>query len=54
MTQPLTPPKKEGEVSVFEIEVSIEDLEEPIEVPMEEKQTRLVVKLRPPPPLFSV
>jgi hypothetical protein len=54
MTQPLDPPKKEGDVTVFEIEVPIDQIEEPIEVPMKDKNTRLVVKVRPPAPLFSV
>ncbi len=54
MPQPLQPPKKEGDVTVFEIEVPIDQLEERIEVPLQDKQTRLVVKVRPPVPLFSL
>lgn len=54
MSEPLSPPKKEDGVTVYEIEVSEEDLEETIEVPMQDEDTRLVVKLRPMPNLFSV
>jgi hypothetical protein len=54
MSGPLPPPKEEDGVTVYEVEVSEEDFEETIEVPLEDKQTRLVVKLRPTPNLFSV
>jgi hypothetical protein len=52
--QPSDPPKKDGDVTVYEVEVSIDELEEPIDVPLQDKDTRLVVKLRPAPLLFSV
>ncbi len=54
MSSPLPPPKKEDDVTVYEVEVSEEELEEPIAVPLDDKNTRLVVKLRPTPNLFSV
>jgi hypothetical protein len=54
MSKPLSPPEKKDDVTVYEVEVSEEDLEEPIDVPLEDKQTRVVVKLRPMPNLFSV
>jgi len=54
MAQELSPPKKDGDVTVYEIEVTEEDLECPIEVPMEEPNTRLVVRLRRAPILFSL
>lgn len=54
MTQPLSPPRKDGDVTVYEVEVNEEDFEDPIDVPLQDKNTRLVVKLRPMPNLFSV
>jgi hypothetical protein len=54
MKQPLSQPKKDGDVTVYEIEVTEEDFEEPIDVSMQDKETRLVVKLRPMQNLFSV
>jgi hypothetical protein len=54
VSQPLPPPKKNGDVTEYEIEVTIDEIEEPIEVPMLEKNTRVIVKLRPSIPLFSV
>jgi hypothetical protein len=54
MKQPLPPPKKENGVTVYEVEIDEEELEETILVPLEDKNTRLVVKLRPVPNLFSV
>jgi len=46
--------KKDGEVTVYEIEVTVEELEQPIEVPMSDKETRLVIRLAPRKFLFSV
>jgi hypothetical protein len=54
MTLPLSEPKKDGDVTVYEVEVTEEDFEDPIDVPMQDKNTRLVVKLRPVSNLFSV
>jgi hypothetical protein len=54
MTQPKAPPKKDGDVTVYVVEVTEEDFEEPIDVPLQDKDTRLVVKLKPMPNLFSV
>lgn len=54
MSGPLPPPKKKDGVTVYEVEVTEEDLEETITVPLEDKDTRLLVKLRPMPNLFSV
>jgi hypothetical protein len=45
--------KKDGEVVVYEIELTPEEIEQPISVPMTEKQTRLVVRLAPRKFLFS-
>jgi hypothetical protein len=54
MSEPLSEPKKDGDVTVYEVEVTEEDFEDPIDVPMQDKDTRLVVKLVPMPNLFSV
>jgi len=54
MSEPLSPPKHEEGVTVYEVEVSEEDFEDPIDVPLQDKDTRLVIKLRPTPNLFSV
>jgi hypothetical protein len=54
MSEPLSQPTKDGDVTVYEIEVTEEDFEDPIDVPMQDKDTRLVVKLMPMPNLFSV
>ncbi len=54
MSEPLPPPKKKGDVTEYEIEVTVDELEEPISIPLADKNTRLVVKLRPALPLFSV
>jgi hypothetical protein len=54
MSEPLSPPRKDGDVTVYEVEVTEEDFEDPIDVPMQDKDTRLVVKLVPMPNLFSV
>jgi hypothetical protein len=50
----LSKPKKDGEVTVYEIELSREEFEQPIDVPMQDKNTRLVVRLAPRKFLFSV
>ena len=54
VSQQLPPPKKIGDVTEYEIEVPVDELEERIEVPLLEKNTRLIVKLVPSIPLFSV
>jgi hypothetical protein len=54
MSQKPKQTKKDGDVVVYEIEVSPEELEQPISVPMTEKATRLVVRLAPRKFLFSV
>jgi 6-phosphogluconolactonase (cycloisomerase 2 family) len=54
MKTPAAPPKQEGEVLVYEIEVDEENLTEPIQVPMQAKSTCLVVRLRPRRHVFSV
>jgi hypothetical protein len=54
MSEPLSEPKQDGDVTVYEVEVNEEDFEDPIDVPLDVKDTRLVVKLRPVPNLFSV
>jgi hypothetical protein len=54
MARPLPPPTKDGDVTVYTIEVTEDELEERMEVPMQEKNTRLVVKLRPRPLRFSI
>ena len=54
MSEPLSAPQKDGDVTVYEVEVSEEDFEDPIDVPLDDKNTRIVVKLRPVPNLFSV
>jgi hypothetical protein len=54
MSHQLPSPKKDREVLVYEVEVDEDEFEEPIEVPLEAKDTRLVVRLRPHPHVFSV
>lgn len=54
MSQPPPPPEKKDGVTVYEIEVTEEELEEKIAIPLEDKSTRVVIKLRPTPNLFSV
>jgi len=54
VSQPLPPPTKKDGVTEYVLEVTIDDFENPIEVPLLDKDTRLVIKLRPSIPLFSV
>ena len=54
MAQPLSPPTKDGDVTVHTIEVTEDEIEEPMEVPLQDKETRLVVKVRPRPLRFSI
>lgn len=53
-SKPLPKPTKDGDVTVYEVEVTPEQLEQPIVVPMMDKNTRLVVRLARKRVVFSV
>jgi hypothetical protein len=53
MAESLPAPKKDGDVTVYKVEVTEDELNEPIQVPMQDKNTRLVVRLVQPPVYFS-
>ena len=54
MAQPISPTTKDGNVTVYTVYVTEDELEEPLQIPMQDKETRVVVKLRPRPLRFSV
>ncbi len=53
-SKPLPKPTKDGDVTVYEIEVTPEELTQPIQVPLQDKNTRVVVRLARKRFVFSV
>jgi hypothetical protein len=54
MPKTLSKPKKEGDVTVYEIEVTPDELQGTIDVPLSDKNMRLIVRLARRRFIFSV
>lgn len=50
---PIQGPREEQGVTIYEVELEEDEIDTPIEVPMQAKNTRLVVRVLPPWYQFS-